>query len=160
MKHELDMSRLTRRKPDIKVTVLKYQWHEVVSGGFMHGKEHMCSDTQHKFPHSRIGTISLTEEGTFSEDADGNRNVATYKAYSARFGYRTDWSGTPYDGYDSSPYRMFGITVTSHSLDDAKRQAELIYNARLVPYLLLDDADKEESMKLDLWVNANNGWRD
>jgi len=144
MKHELDISRLTRRKPDLNVVALRWNWKDHCPWRGCDVDSSWCIDTTNKFPFSHYGVINITRIGD---------------AWSIKFGYNTDWSDTVYEGWEtgSDCHTSFGVTFTG-TLMEAKRHAELIYSSRLVPYLL-QYGDEQEAVKLDLWVREN-GWFD
>lgn len=147
MKHELDLSRLTRRKPDLNVTVLRWNWRDHAPWAGMSVDSSWCRDTTNKFPFNHYGVIEI----------DRTNGSGELTSWNIRFGYNTDWSGTSYEGWESGSdsHIMFGVAFVG-TLMEAKRHAELIYSSRLVPYLL-KYGDMHEAMKLDLWISAN-GW--
>lgn len=140
--HVLDLTRLRRRKSDLNVTCLRWNWRDHSPWAGMPADSSWCIDTTNRFPLSHYGVLSITCCG---------------EAWNIRFGYNTDWSGTTYEGWESSSdcHNMFGVTFVG-TLMEAKRHAELIYSSRVVPYLL-KYGDAQEAMKLDLWI-SENGW--
>lgn len=132
--HVLDLTRLRRRKPDLNVTVLKYSWHsDSVYNGYFRTEKHWCRD-ERKFPLSYVGHIWIMPDGD---------------QWRAGFGYSTDWSGTPYEFESEVPHVVFYLKL-SGTLEEAKREAELVYNMRIVPLLLGHDTVAE--VQLRTWI--------
>lgn len=135
--HTLDLTRLRRRRPDLNVTVLKYEWHGTsIYNGFFRTERHWCSDPR-KFPLSYVGQIWIIPDGD---------------QWLANFGHSCDWGGTPYESFEEAPYLVFSKKLEG-SLDEAKREAELIYNMRLVPLMLGRDSAAEENLRA--WIREN-----
>ncbi len=132
--HKFDMSRLTRRKPDIKNAVChSYNWK--ISS---HGEYGWAHDANPRFKHGHVGKLSVGKYGD---------------KYLIELGYYTDWSGTAWEGWeDGSGPILVRQKVECTSLFHAFTEAEKLYKMTLVPLLLHENLEQsfqelEDNMK-------------
>lgn len=128
--HQIDLSRLQRRKPNLNVCALRYTWHSSNSGwegSYIHS--HWCLDPR-KYDLGHRGQIVITRCGD--------------EKYVCELRTLTEWD----DGWDSQPSTICRIDIpaTNKSVDQIKHEAELLYNQHLVPLLLNYSGEAEYAL--------------
>lgn len=131
MSHAINLSKLIRRKPNLNVSVLSFDWKESDPMSTWTSVVHKYFALDPKaYDYGRKGYLRLEKEGT---------------NWFASFGYNVIWE----DGWDSHYPPVIKIKVGDDGIksQELKRNAELLYKQIMVPFLLVEEGlDKAETI--------------